>query len=130
MFYLTEDKRIFISQADISKFQMAKAAISAGITVLAKESGVRLSGLKNLLLGGGFGAFAHRRSAAMLGVIPKECKGKTSKLGNLALSGAVSAALSEDARRELERLQKSIRVIDLPTHPDFSDAFTDGMFFE
>ncbi len=130
VFYLTEDKRIFISQADISKFQMAKAAISAGITVLAKESGIRLSRLKHLLLGGSFGAFAHWRSAAMLGVIPKECKGKTSKLGNLALSGAISAALSEDARRELERLQKRIRVIDLPTHPDFSDAFTDGMFFE
>lgn len=66
VFYLAEDKSIFISQADISKFQMAKAAISA--------------------------------------------------------------ALSKDARRELERLQERIRVIDLPTHPDFGDAYTEGMF--
>ena len=130
VFYLTEDKSIFISQADISKFQMAKAAISAGITVLAKESGIKISDLKHLLLSGGFSAFGHRRTAAMLGIIPKECKGKTSKMGNLGLSGAISAALSEDARRELERLHERIRVIDLPTHPDFSDAYTEGMFFE
>ena len=44
--------------------------------------------------------------------------------------GAVSAALSEEARAELLRIRKLVRVIDLPTHPSFSDAFTDAMFFE
>ena len=130
VFYLTEDKKIFISQADISKFQMAKAAIYAGICVLAEEAGVQPSGLEKLLLGGGFGAFAHRSSSAVLGIIPTECKGRTVKMGNVALAGAVSAALSEKARSDLSAIQKIVKVIDLPTHPSFSDAFTDGMFFE
>lgn len=52
------------------------------------------------------------------------------KVGNGALAGAVSAALSEEARKEMARIQKMIRVIDLPTHPDFSDTYTEGMFFE
>lgn len=130
VFYLTEDKKIFISQADISKFQMAKAAIYAGVCVLSEEAGVSPAELDRLLLGGGFGAFAHRSSSAVLGIIPSECKGKTIKMGNVALAGAVSAALSGEARAELSRIQKIVKVTDLPTHPSFSDAFTDGMFFE
>ena len=130
VFYLTEDKKIFISQADISKFQMAKAAIYAGVCVLSEEAGVSPAELDKLLLGGGFGAFAHRSSSAVLGIIPSECKGKTIKMGNVALAGAVSAALSGEARAELSRIQKIVKVTDLPTHPSFSDAFTDGMFFE
>ena len=130
VFYLTEDKNIFISQADISKFQLAKAAIYAGTQILAEETGISLSELDRLLLGGGFGTFAHRSNSAVLGVIPSECKGKTVKLGNAALAGASSAALSEKARAELSRIQKAVRVIDLPTHPSFDDAYTEGMIFE
>ena len=130
VFYLTEDRTIFLSQADISKFQMAKAAISAGIQILAKETGISLSSLDRLILGGGFGSFAHRRNSAMLGIIPRECKGKTVKRGNIALAGAISAAVSEEAREELSRIRSLVRVIDLPTHPSFNDAFVDSMMFE
>ena len=130
VFCLTEDRSIYISQADISKFQLAKAAVSAGIQVLAGECGVSLSGLDRLVLGGGFGAFAHRHNSAVLGIIPKECKGRTVKMGNTALAGATSAALSEEARCELERIQERIQVIDLPSHPSFNDAYVDSMFFE
>ena len=130
VFYLTEEKNIYISQVDISKFQLAKAAISAGLTILAQEQKTSFEKVSALVLGGGFGTFAHRRNAALLGVIPMECKGKTRKLGNIALAGAISAAFSEEARKELERLQKCIRVIDLPTYPSFNDAYTDGMLFE
>lgn len=45
------------------------------------------------------------------------------------LAGATSAALSEEARCELERIQKLVRVIDLPSHPSFNDAYLDSMFF-
>ena len=130
VFFVTDDRKLFLSQADISKFQLAKAAIFAGIRILSEESGVSLSDLDRLSLGGGFGAFAHRRNAALLGMIPRECKGKTQKRGNLALAGAISAAISEAARSDLERIQTLVRPIDLPTHPSFSDAYTDGMFFE
>ena len=130
VFYLTEDRKIFLSQADISKFQMAKAAISAGIQVLSEEAGTSVEDLDGLLLGGGFGAFAHRKNAALLGIIPDELLEKSEKLGNIALAGAISAALSGRARRDLEELRGRVQVIDLPTHPSFNDAYTDGMLFE
>ena len=130
VFYLTEDHTIFISQADISKFQLAKAAVSAGISILADEENVPLDQIDRCLLGGGFGTFVQEKNAALLGLIPSECAGRTCKLGNSALAGAVSAAISESARAELERIRGLVKVIDLPTHPDFSDAYVDGMMFE
>ena len=130
VFYLTEDKKIFISQVDISKFQMAKAAVSAGIDILCEEAGTDVSALDGLLLGGAFGAFVHRKNAAMLGVIPDELLEKSEKLGNTALAGAISAAVSEQARKDLEALTARVQVVDMPTHPSFNDAFTDNMLFE
>ena len=47
-----------------------------------------------------------------------------------ASAGAIAGAWSEDARKELSRIQKLVQVIDLPTHPSFSDAYMDGMVFE
>ena len=38
--------------------------------------------------------------------------------------------IAEDARKELNQIQKDVQVIDLPTHPMFSDAFMDGMIIE
>ena len=130
VFYVTKDKKIYISQADISKFQMAKAAIYAGIRVLSEETGIPVSRISRLLLSGGMGSFVHRKNAALLGMIPRECMDNSVKLGNTALAGAVSAVLSEKARAGLSRIQGMVKVIDLPTHPSFSDEFTDGMIFE
>ena len=130
VFFLTEEEDILISQADISKFQLAKAAVAAGIRILAQEENISLSDIDRLILGGGFGSFAHRKNAALLGIIPQECVDRSEKLGNTALAGAISAALSEKARNELSRLQKIVSAVDLSTHSSFSTEFMDAMTFE
>ena len=75
-------------------------------------------------------SFAHRKNAALLGIIPQECVDRSEKLGNTALAGAISAALSEKARNELSRLQKIVSAVDLSTHSSFSTEFMDAMTFE
>ncbi|MCR4893427.1 MAG: ATP-binding protein, partial [Eubacteriales bacterium] len=114
----------------ISKFQLAKAAVAAGIRILAQEENISLSDIDRLILGGGFGSFAHRKNAALLGIIPQECVDRSEKLGNTALAGAISAALSGKARNELSRLQKIVSAVDLSTHSSFSTEFMDAMTFE
>ncbi|MDO4491236.1 MAG: ASKHA domain-containing protein [Lachnospiraceae bacterium] len=130
VFYLTKEKNIYISQVDISKFQLAKAAIASGVQILAMEQNISLSQVERLLMGGGFGAFADKNSAAVLGLIPQECLGKSRKLGNVSLTGAISAVFSEEARREMGRIASRVQVMDLPAHPCFNDMYTDNMFFE
>lgn len=130
VFFLTEDKKVFITQKDISKFQLAKAAISAGIQILAEEYGIRLNDISRVCLAGGFGAFVRPDNAAAIGLIPSELLQKAELLGNASIAGASSAALSAEARDKMRAIRDSVRFIDLPTHPSFSDAYVDGMMFE
>jgi len=130
VFFLTENRKVYITQADISKFQLAKAAISAGIRILAEELGIRVEDISKVYLAGGFGTFVRPGNAAAIGLIPSELLGKAEMVGNAAVAGAASAALSEEARAHLLRIRSSIHYVDLPTHPSFADAYVEGMLFE
>lgn len=130
VFFLTGDKKVYITQSDISKFQLAKAAISAGIHILAEEYGIRLKDISRVCLAGGFGTFVRPNNAAALGLIPSELLDKAELLGNASIAGASSAALSEKAGETMRRLCGGVRYINLPTHPSFNDAYVDGMLFE
>ena len=129
VFFLTENHRVFITQSDISKFQLAKAAISAGIQILTEECGIRLRDISRVCLAGGFGAFVRPDNAAAIGLIPSELLDRAEKLGNASGAGAISAALSGEARAKLQSIRDNVRYINLPTHPSFGDAYVEGMLF-
>lgn len=137
--YLDEDENgsciwltdaVKITQADIRKLQLAKASIAAGIRILLLEKGLQMSEVEQVILAGGFGSFLNKKSAAAIGLIPGELLDVTVSVGNAAGEGAVSAALSEDAREELARLQKEMRYVELSTHKKFSDEYMEQMYFE
>ena len=130
VFFLTPDHRVCITQPDISKFQLAKAAVSAGIQILAEETGIDVEDIDAVCLAGGFGSFVRPDSAAAIGLIPAALLEKAKLMGNLSAAGAISAALSEQARADLTLLRDAVRFIDLPTHPSFNDAYVEGMMFE
>lgn len=130
VFYLTDNHRVFVTQADINKFQLAKAAISAGIRILLEEYGIGSDDVDRVCLTGGFGTFVRLNSAGAIGLIPSELLDRARMLGNASEAGAISAALSDEAREQMGRIQSSIRFVDLPSHPSFSDAYVDGLMFE
>ncbi len=129
-FALTKDQKVFVSEQDVSSFQLGKAALYAGIRILSKELNVRLSDISKCFLAGCFGTFISPNNAASIGLIPKELMDKSEKIGNSAIGGAQSAAVSSLAREEMNRIAKSIRYIALSSHPDFNDEYFDGMMFD
>lgn len=120
---------VCVTQEDIRNLQLAKAAIAAGIEILLKERGISFQDVDRLVLAGGFGSFLKPESAAAIGLIPKELLKVTTSVGNAAGAGAVSAALSKDARQELDRIQSSMCYLELSTHPDFEELFVKYMNF-
>lgn len=137
--YLDEDENgsciwltdtVKITQADIRKLQLAKASIAAGIRILLSEKGLQLSAVEQVILAGGFGSFLNKKSAAAIGLIPSELLDVTVSVGNAAGEGAISAALSGEAREELARLRKEMRYVELSTHKKFSDEYMEQMYFE
>ena len=126
--YLTDTVKV--TQADVRKLQLAKASIAAGIRILLSERNISVTDVEQVILAGGFGSFLNKKSAAAIGLIPEELEPVTISVGNAAGEGAVSAAVSEAARQELDRLQQEMRYVELSTHKKFSDAYMEEMFFE
>ncbi len=122
--------KVIITQADVRKLQLAKAAIAAGVQVLLKEAGLKEGNVAKLLLAGGFGSYLNPASAARIGLIPKSLLERTRAVGNAAGEGAVSAAFSARARRDAEDLKKKTKYIELSTHKDFTDYYVEAMSFE
>jgi uncharacterized 2Fe-2S/4Fe-4S cluster protein (DUF4445 family) len=136
--YLTEDENgaciqiageVRLTQSDIRKLQLAKAAIAAGIEILLKEQQISCEQVDELLLAGGFGSFLRIESAAAIGLIPKQLLSSAQAVGNAAGEGAVLAGLSKEAQSKLGKISQSMHYVELSTHSAFSESYMDQMYF-
>ena len=61
---------VTLTQKDVREVQLAKAAIRAGIELLAKQLGVQVADIKKVYLAGAFGNYMDPASACRIGMIP------------------------------------------------------------
>ncbi|MCC6497933.1 MAG: DUF4445 domain-containing protein [Propionibacteriaceae bacterium] len=123
------DSRISITQADVRKLQLAKAAIAAGIDTLLHEAGLPVGSIAALHLAGGFGSYLQPAPAAGIGLIPEALAGRSDPAGNTALTGAVLLTLSLSARRTAQARALSAREVPLSTHRVFMGRYIENMGF-
>lgn len=126
-YWLTD--QVWLSQKDVRQFQLAKAAISAGIETLCRYGGLAPEKIKTLLIAGGLGFYLREDSALETGLIPGAFGGKLRVVGNSGLAGAV-ACLGPAARQAAGETARTIQICELSSSPDLSDRFIDGMSFE
>lgn len=81
--------RIALYQKDIRQFQLAKAAIRAGIEVLLEHYGCKAEQVRHIYLAGGFGKGISVEDAVETGILPMGFKGKTVAVGNGSLKGCI-----------------------------------------
>ncbi len=130
-----EDGRaISLTQGDIREFQMAKAAIAAGVEILLNRVGMRQTQGKEYLLAGGFGANLSVKKAASVGLLPRGTERKASVVGNTSLKGAVRFLRNETeigtdsaAIEEIEGLLAVVEHIHLANREDFPETFMKHM---
>ena len=82
-------QKLALYQKDIREFQMAKAAIRAGVEMLMKEYGCKPEEIRHVYLAGGFGVNLSERDAVITGILPGEFEGKMEAVGNSALKGCL-----------------------------------------
>ena len=129
VFYLTEDRRVFLTASDVRQLQLAKAAVAAGIQVLLKKSGLLPLDVDSLSLAGGFGSYLNVESAIKIGMLPSVFADRTRVLGNASLAGARIALLDPAARTKLLDLKSACRYIELSGDADFNREYTDQLYF-
>lgn len=123
----SENKKI--TQNDVRRIQVAKAAIMAGMKALIKKAGIGFGDLTNLYIAGKFGNFINKEAAITIGLLPDIDNNKIIFAGNAAYKGAVLALCSESAMRKTGPIAEKAIHISLFGRKDFQEEFVKNMGF-
>lgn len=112
-----------ILQDDIREFQLAKAAIQAGLLLIQKSGEIPPS---RLYLAGAFGEHLPLHAGRNLGMLPHLA---TETLGNASLLGTIfwGQATAEDGRLFDTWLRQHLTPIDLATRDEFQAVFIESL---
>ena len=121
------DKSIYIEQVDIRSIQLAKAALSAGVSILMDY--LDCKEFDKVLLAGAFGAHLDSRYVALLDIIPTSTAEKIISVGNAAGIGASAALLDVNKRQTIIDAVDEVVKIETATEPRFQEFFVDAMKF-
>ncbi len=122
----TINKDITITQKDIRKIQLAKAAVYTGCKLLMREWGTdRVDVVK---IAGGFGIHIDPIKALIMGMIP-DCNPKQIiPIGNAAGAGALVTLLNRGKRLESDRVAQMVEYVDLASLNGFKDEFLEAIY--
>lgn len=121
---------VFLTQKDIREIQLAKAAIRAGIELMAKKLGVEVADIRTVYLAGAFGCFLSPKSACGIGMIPPVLLDRIQPIGNAAGEGAKMCALSAAEFANSSRLASGCEFLELASMPEFQDYYVDCLSFD
>ena len=116
--------KVNLTQKDINEFQLAKAAIAAGLTILANKLAITLSDIQDIYIAGGFGNYINLEHVSGLGMIELPVQ-RIHKMGNTALIGAKMFLFNDEQITE-EILRKTEHV-NLEGDPNFQEIYVDKM---
>lgn len=128
-FVITNRPGLRLKQGDVREVQLGKAAICAGIKVLATMVGVELHDIHTVLIAGSFGSSLRASSVRGLGLLPPELKGRITVVGNSAIEGAKIFLTSRYARREAQEVVDDAEHVELFSRPEFKEEFYASMAF-
>lgn len=125
-----EFQKVSLTQRDIRQVQLAKGAILAGVRIMIKEMGIKLENIELFNLAGSFGNVLNKENAQVVGLIPSGISlSKVEYAGNSAHVGAQINLLRADTEEIVNSVVKTIKYIELSDRADFTEEFTNAMFF-
>jgi len=117
---------VTLTQKDIQEFQLAKAAIAAGIGILLGRLGICSDDISDVFMAGAFGNFIDTGNVLRTGMLDF-AEDRIRKLGNTALMGARMFLFSGlPAAEEILRVTSHIN---LESEKRFQDLFVNHMRF-
>ncbi len=128
-FRLTDGKAIYLHQSDVREFQLAKAAIRAGIEVLLRGADLTAEKLERALIGGAFSARLSGEHLTRTGLLPEIDPSRIHVVGNTAGQGAKRVLLNRSLTDEAEGIARSVEYVELSSDRGFSDLYVEQIPF-
>ncbi|TET82568.1 MAG: DUF4445 domain-containing protein [Anaerolineales bacterium] len=119
---------IVLTKVDVDNLMRAKAAIYAGLSVLASNVGIDLAEVQQVLIGGAFGKYINIENAIIIGVLPDLPWDRFHFLGNTSVLGSYMALLSRQACEQMRDIAQGMTYIELSADNTFFEAFTAALF--
>ena len=120
---------ITLTQRDIREFQLAKAAVRAGIEVLLSSAGMDAGSIVRVHLAGGFGLGLSERSAIATGLLPCAFAGRIHRAGNTSLAGATRYLADSSLFARFDDIMHQSVTVQLASDASFNTLFVDSMDF-
>jgi uncharacterized 2Fe-2S/4Fe-4S cluster protein (DUF4445 family) len=122
-------ENISLNQNDIREVQLAKSAISSGVKILLKQSGLTFDQVDTLFLAGGFGNYINIESAMRIGLLPSQLKDRIIPMGNTSGAGALAALKSVRFDETMQNVISKSILVELANDEDFAMEFAMNMMF-
>ena len=115
-----------LTQKDIQEFQLAKAAIAAGLHILIRRLSIRPEDIADIYIAGAFGNYINIENLLKTGMLGFNTD-RIHKLGNTALIGAKMFLFTDPSiNRSILQITSHIN---LESEPHFQDIYVDQMRF-
>jgi uncharacterized 2Fe-2S/4Fe-4S cluster protein (DUF4445 family) len=120
---------VVLTQKDVREVQLAKAAIRAGIELLAEKLGSDVADIQKVYLAGAFGNHLTPASACRIGMIPPVLLDRIVPIDNAAGEGSKLCALNRKEYLYSQQLAKETEFLELASLPQFQDCYVDALEF-
>lgn len=120
--------KVYISQSDIRKMQLGKAAIYAGIKILMRQLNVEVANISKVFITGSFGNSINVKNFILTGLIPAISPTKVKFIKDAPIEGIKKYALSKKIHSELTSVLSKVKRIPLARR-DFQEAYIESMSF-
>lgn len=120
-------RAVTMSRSDVNEVQLAKAAIRAGIKLLAERVGLDETDIDRVIVAGAFGNYIDIENAIAIGMFPPLPVERFHQVGNAAGIGAKRLLINARERQRAAGLVARLRYIELTNHPDFTDRFSQAV---
>jgi uncharacterized 2Fe-2S/4Fe-4S cluster protein (DUF4445 family) len=117
---------VLLTQKDIQEFQLAKAALAAGLHILLRKLGIREDDVSAVYIAGAFGNYINLERMVHTGMMDFPMD-RFHKLGNSALIGAKMFLFSDLVLAE--KILALCHHMNLESEKDFQDIFVDRLSF-
>jgi len=122
-------REVYFSQRDIREVQLAKAAVAAGVEVLADRIGVKVDEIDRVYLSGAFGSAMSPVSACAIGMLPAALRDRVEAVGNSAGRGVYLALRSRSELGRCMEVRNRVEYVELSSDTAFRDAYIEHMGF-